>query len=650
MSSRAFTDGARAFGLAEVVGRIAGVRWRWGAAGGQLAGWALVAAVNAVFIAVTPLPRTGAGIRALHHAYDAGQLLALGVLSAAAVMLWQRVRPGSRALDAAAIFACAAGLGGWMLVDDFDGFAGDLVGDGRAWLVIALGVTACALGVPLAALAGRRFARGRLRLVAAGAAVSLAAANHLVAAHDYPGVHFFVAWWAAVLAGTASSTALGLSARGSARWLLAPAALSLWSLVFPPSNRVRLELSRFSGAVVAPWRARLETHFSPSPAALGQADGSAWFRSRKGLPDIPPSSPQLFAKDAIVLLLVIDAARADLTDPKYEATFPNLTRLRKSSVELTNARSAAPGTAFSITSLFTSRYPVQIEWADVSGRPFPYRDKSVRFSEILQARGVTTVSLQGMLYFRSAYGILRGFDEEAMLDRGSSVLVPALMQRLERVGKRPLFAYQHYDDGHSPYTSAGEKATPFEGYLAGLAEVDRQLGRLLDFLDARGLAERTTLIVTADHGEAFGEHGKYFHATTVYDELLRVPLIVRVPGVPPGRRDEPVTLVDLAPTILDGFGFPTPGSYMGQSLVPLLRGQRVALRRPIVAESERGHRAMLFDDGLKLIADDRLHTLELFDLGADPGENENLADSRPADAAERRARLEAFFAARRSRR
>lgn len=289
MSSRALTDGARSFGPAEVAGRIAGVHWRWGAAGGQLAGWALVAAVNAVVIAVTPLPRAGAGPRVLHHAYDAGQLLALGVLSAAAVMLWQRVRAWSRALDAAANFACAAGLGGWMLVDDFDGFAGDLVGDGRAWLVIALGVTAFALGVPLAALAGRRLARGRLRLIAVGAAVVLTAANHLVASHDYPGVHFFVAWWAAVLAGAASCTTPAPSARRSARWLLGPATLSLWSLVFPPSNRVRLGLSRFSGAVVAPWRARLETHISPSPAASGKEDASAWFRSRNGLPDIPPS-------------------------------------------------------------------------------------------------------------------------------------------------------------------------------------------------------------------------------------------------------------------------------------------------------------------------------------------------------------------------
>jgi arylsulfatase A-like enzyme len=221
-------------------------------------------------------------------------------------------------------------------------------------------------------------------------------------------------------------------------------------------------------------------------------------------------------------------------------------------------------------------------------------------------------------------------------------MIPALIERLKRADERPVFSYQHYDDAHAPYDLAGKKATPFLSYLAEIAVVDTEIGKLLDFLESTGLAERTSIILSADHGEAFGEHGKQFHATTLYDELLRVPLYVRGPGIAPRRIDEPVTLMDIAPTILDGFGLPTPGAFMGQSLVPLLRGERVVFGRPVVAESDRGHRAMVFNDGIKLIADDKLHTLELFDLRRDPGEVENLADARHELANQRRALLDAF--------
>lgn len=635
----------------------------------QLAGWALIGAVNAAMIALTlRLPRSGIGTRALHHTYDAGQLLALGALTATGVLVWQRFVSGTRFgarrfAPFFGIFALGVALGAWMLRDDFHGFAGNLVGDRWSFVIVTLGILACAGVLSACALVGQWLARGYARLLPIAVAIALAAANHRLVAHDYPGVHFFVVCWAAALGGTAlTSSAEPTPARQSWLWVAAVAAASSWTLFLTPSNAVRLELFRSSGSVVAPWLARIESRFSARARAAVSPESVRWFKSRDGLPEIPPTLPPLFAKNAIVLLLVIDAGRADLLKPEYDAALPNLARLRDASVMFTNARTPAPGTTLAVTSVFTSRYHTQIRWADQRGREYPHLDPSPRLPELLGKHDIVTLSLQGLPGLAMSQGILRGFTEEKILPgrrghfAGAPEMLPALIQRLERTtspteSQRAFFAYQHYDDAHAPYDLGGKKATPFESYLAEVQGVDRELGRLLDFLDSRGLANRTTIIVTADHGEAFGEHNKQFHATTLYEELLHVPLLVKIPGIPPRKVDVPVSLVDLAPTVLDGFGLPTPGSFMGQSLVPLLRDPKApALGRPIVAESDRGHRAMVFPDGMKVIADDKLHTLELYDLNRDPGELENLVDSQPDTSAQRRALLDSFFDAQRLRR
>ncbi len=626
---------------------------RFGPAAGQLVGWCLVAAVNALVIALTlRLPRSGIGARAMQHVYDATELVAMGVISAALVMLGQRLAPQRRWASLGMMLAPAVLVGAWMLPPDLHGFAGNLVGDRAAWIVIAVGVLAASSAIPIAAVLGRWLGRGYFRVGAVGVAIAVAIANHRVVSHDYPGVHFFAAWFAAVIAGTALATWPAPKPR-SALWLLAPAAVSLWALVVPPSNTVRLELYRASGSVVAPWLARIESGMSRSVSVAVSPESARWFRNRSGAADIPPHSPSLLSPDAIVVLLIVDAGRADLLESAHESDFPNITRLKKQSVEFTNARSAAPGTTLSVTSIFTSLYPAQIHWADLRGRDYPHLDKTPRLSELLEKGGVHCLNLQGLPGLANSYGIVRGFEEERILPghgshfAGSPEMLTAFIERLGRVDSGRMFAYLHFDDAHAPYDSAGKHPTPFEGYLAEVARVDRELGRFLDFLDAHDLTRRTSIVLSADHGEAFGEHGKFFHATTVYDELLRVPLLVRVPGVAPRKVDEPVSLVDLAPTILDGFGLQTPGRSMGESLVPILRGKSVTLGRPIVAESDRGHRAMVFRDGLKIIADDRLHTIELFDTLHDPGELDNLVDARRDVAQKRRALLDTFFDAHR---
>jgi arylsulfatase A-like enzyme len=221
-------------------------------------------------------------------------------------------------------------------------------------------------------------------------------------------------------------------------------------------------------------------------------------------------------------------------------------------------------------------------------------------------------------------------------------LTAQLLATLEKNQARSALYWVHYLDSHDPFDKATKRGSKFKRYLKALGVVDGYLGELLGAITRLGLAERTLLIVASDHGEAFGEHGSAFHGNTLYDELLRVPLIAHGPGVTAREIPAAVSLIDLAPTILDWFGVPTPAAFMGESLVPLLQGENRSFSRPIVAET-RLKQAMVFDDGYKVIRDLQRQTLELYDLGSDPGELRNLSDDIDAEQDEHVLLMRSFF-------
>lgn len=171
-------------------------------------------------------------------------------------------------------------------------------------------------------------------------------------------------------------------------------------------------------------------------------------------------------------------------------------------------------------------------------------------------------------------------------------------------------------------------------YREEVAYVDREIGKLLDTLRRSGLAERTLVVLTSDHGEGLGDHGLGGHVEQLYDTLLRVPLLMSYPGrLPAGRViDEPVSHVDLLPTVLDLLAIPDPAARTGRSLLPLILSTTEP-PAPIFAETFRPQaphdlRAVV-DRGFKLIRrldDDRP---ELYDLASDPGELNDLAAARP---------------------
>jgi arylsulfatase A-like enzyme len=310
----------------------------------------------------------------------------------------------------------------------------------------------------------------------------------------------------------------------------------------------------------------------------------------------------------------------------------------------------------SLTTLFTGRYFSQLRWQlfGQGAMRFLYAvdDPAPRFPELLSRGAVDTADYLGLIFLTGRFGVTRGFTEEfsAVTDRrhalATEVLTP-LLRRLGRVGRTPFFAYAHAMEPHEPYDRGKlRRGSDYLRYVSEVAAVDPWIGKLVRLLRQR-FPTRGYLMVSGDHGEAFGEHGTRFHSKTLYEELVRVPIVIWGPGIAARRYREPVGHVDLGPTILELFRQPVPPEHMGQSLLPLVLGQGGAeperLLRPLIAEG-RLRRALFRPDGLKVIDDTRLATVEVYDLGSDPGETRNLFDSERERVEPAVAELRAFFA------
>ncbi len=609
---------------------------------GQLVGWAMVAAVNAVFVAVLSFPPGGWGVRALHHAYDSALLLAAGLVAALLCSAFRRLPIRRAWFGYAALAAASICAGFFTLDDDLFGFSVDY-GGGHPTAFRAVVVAVSALLVPAAAWLGTFLARPRIRWLACAVGLTLSVANNVVLRKGYPGIHLYIAVAAATLVGSALGTgARWVQVRAAAAgrpWLpratLAGSAVGVvCAIAILPPQAVLLELYRLDGQVAAPLVASLHAGIGRS-AAHGSGSHGEWFENRSGKPAVPPSPRRLVRSDSVIIMITVDSVLARvLHDEANRAKLPFLFALRDSSVDFLQARAPASGTTTTLSSLFTCKYVSQLDWASAPGikRQTPYKDDSIRLPEALSKVGVTSVHFVSYPPLGARGGIGRGFTEEKILraEEGqrfalSTQVVPAMIKRLKKYERGPLFMYAHLMDPHHPHDAGALKEGDlFERYLSEIALVDHWLAELDATIGALNLRDRTVLIVSADHGEGFGKHDTPHHNINLYEELIRVPLMVRVPGLAPRKVSEPVTLLDLPPTILDLWQLSTPGGFMGQSLVPLLADQRASLTRPIVAEIPR-KQAMLFGH-YKLIRDSKKKTVELYDLDADPAETNNVFD------------------------
>jgi arylsulfatase A-like enzyme len=302
-----------------------------------------------------------------------------------------------------------------------------------------------------------------------------------------------------------------------------------------------------------------------------------------------------------------------------------------------------------LSALFSGHYFSQLEWREfgrgASRFLYPAADRTSRFPELLTAGGVSTTTIGSITFLSSEFGVVRGFSEETVVVKGrdhgmAQQVIPPLVTRLNKVKNEPFFAYVHLTEPHAPYDRAGTEGSLTKRYHEEIRLADKYVALVLDTLQKR-FPSRGYLIVSSDHGEAFGEHGTTKHTKTLYEELLRVPLFIRGPGISARNIDEHVSLIDLGPTILDLFGVNTPADFMGQSLVPLLAGRTGHLNRPIVAEGRL--RRVLYWGDLKIIDDPRRKVVEAYDLQKDPRELRNLFDTDRERVLPALAALRGFF-------
>lgn len=544
----------------------------------------------------------------------------------------------ARAANLAAVYGVASCLGAWLLPIDLTNYSQRQTFASPA-IALALGVALVAGSIPAAVASGWLLRRPWGRLVAGGVLLVAAIVNAVVLPNDYFVMHLFAALSAAGVAASAWTGAKLPSAPTWARragWATA-VGLALTGVVLQPSARAATTLATSTASVMSLWVARARSAvLQESAATAGDRSNDPWFRHRGEAPDVPPSGAPLLGPSPLVILITIDSLRADVVHSgQYDEKLPTLAALRERAVWFSNARASGTLTKTSLSGMMMGIHFSQQYWVD-TGRYYTVgQDETKRFPTFLRQAGVRTINYRSIGWVRNG-NILNGFAEDVYVPppgkhyyTPSKPLFAKLLPRIEALGQEPAFIYAHLSDPHAPYNLGGTKGSPFERYLAEVAVVDKQLRRLVRLLEKTGLMSRTLLIVSADHGEAFGEHDSRTHGTTLYDEVLRVPLLFVFPGATPRRVDEQVTLLDVGPTVLDVFGLPTPGYMMGESLAPFLRGETPVLTRPILAEN-RLVQAWITRDRKKLIWDTQSGRKELYDLEADPAELDNLADDAEA--------------------
>lgn len=379
-------------------------------------------------------------------------------------------------------------------------------------------------------------------------------------------------------------------------------------------------------------------------------------------------------KDLNIVLITIDTLRADLGYMGYDRPVsPNIDKLANRSTVFERAYSLASYTGKSLGPMLIGKYGSETHrnW----GHSNTFSKEDTFLAERLHGAGFFTMSVQAMGYFARGSGLERGFDvvdtsaipaEGSIKEMENSVsgdkLTDAAVKLLgtpENTGKR-FFMWVHYVDAHADYIR--HEGVPDFGHGARdsydneVAFVDKQVGRILDAIAAAPWGERTAIVITSDHGECFGEHGMWRHGFEVWEPLMRVPLVMHVPGVKPARIKARRSAIDVVPTLLELSGVPLPPHasvaadsdfVSGVSLLPDLLAEpgEEPPQRDIFIDMPGGpyndpRRALIHGDLKMIVSNDS--RFELYDLSTDEVEKKNLWD----DAALRKPLEERYAAIR----
>jgi len=446
------------------------------------------------------------------------------------------------------------------------------------------------------------------------------------------------------------------------------------------------------GRLVQPGTAATLVAAVTAAGFVGQATLGLGPSERAGAAAIPAaleSSPN-------ILLVMIDTLRADHLDcyGASDVRTPNLCAVATDGGTVFDGYSHAswtkPATASLLTSLLPSSHLAMSKPSRLSG------DIEL-VSETLQGHGYTTGGIVSNINLAQSFGFDQGYDEYHYLGpdyligaresssklilyqiarslilklRGSDlrpsdfyqpadVVNETAFDWIDRNGRDRFFLFLHYMDPHDPYfvrpldgsgvarvtgdPEPAEAERLRELYVGEIEYLDQQFGQLLARLRSLGVYDDTLIVLTSDHGEEFYEHGGWWHGVTLYDEMIRVPLLVKWPRdrreLPADQTQEVARLIDIAPTLIARAGARVPAAMQG---IDLATPQTERYPKDREAYSEEDHEGnvlwSLRTSSLKLIEANEgnprgLPTRELFDVAADPGETRNLVGTRDADAA-----------------
>ena len=373
-----------------------------------------------------------------------------------------------------------------------------------------------------------------------------------------------------------------------------------------------------------------------------------------------------------IVLITIDTLRADhLGCYGYgRNTSPEIDSLARQSVLFQTAITPRTKTSPAVASILTGQYPhtheVRTNWV-------PLPKKAITLQEILRDKNYATAAVLGNYILKREHsGLSPGFElyDDRMPDKelnrnyyekNAEQINRAALNWLKENHKKKFFLWMHYQDPHGPYTAPRKYQDTFshhnneyipiekvreyqrlpwieeedgkvdaasyrDAYDAEILYCDESVGKLVAGLSELGL-EDTVIILAADHGESLGEHDYYFgHGNFVYEACSRVPLIIYAPSIikNPGRIEEQVNLMNIAPTIMDLAGIPIPTGMEGRSLLPMIKGEELSGDEHIFLERANRIKAVRTDDW-KYITDLDQGTDELYYLRDDPLETKNVA-------------------------
>ncbi len=387
------------------------------------------------------------------------------------------------------------------------------------------------------------------------------------------------------------------------------------------------------------------------------------------LQEDPPQAPN-------VVLLVIDALRPERLSDLGAArpTSPVLDSLAASGARFTRAYAQAPMTRMSMPSIFTSLYPsVHRVYSGISVLP----NEFTTLAETMQSAGYRTACFTASPHGKSRYNFYQGYEtyegfEGAPTRRHDTAahVVDKAIGWLYEQPAAPFLLYLHFMDVHTPWNAQGEQldevcADPGDDssvdarichYDRMIRYVDHHIGRLLEEINRCSEIGPVLLVVTSDHGEEFADHGSWGHGQSLYEELIRVPLILHLPGdIKPTTIDSIVRHIDLMPTIMRLVGIDPQSAIQGIDLMSAIRGdgplelttfsEGVRRAQPVRQNVQWEYLASVREDNWKLITTmpfdqitaapmvtETTHETALFNLASDPLEKHNAINQHPERA------------------